>query len=378
MKQKKKHIVSVLILVAVVGVVIYSARSFGGMNEIPPEYPGKGVTETRMLSDYWPALKGTASDSEVYVFKGDNPGASALILGGTHPNEPASNLTAIVLLENVTVSEGTLFVITRANRSGFTHNNPTEGSPQNYSIPLPNGSKRVFRFGSRATNPIHQWPDPDIYSHVSGQTLSGAETRNLNRVYPGKLDGNLTEQLAYAIVQMIKKEKIDVTIDLHEASPEYPVINAIVAHDRAFEAAAIAILELDMEDLAFSLEPSPANLHGLSHRELGDATGTLAFLMETTNAIQGRLRGKTDEALIVQSKDPMYVRANQLGRLYVDFTESGHPIEERVGRHIAGISAIVSAYNMLSSGKMLTIENLPQYDEIQKKGVGSFLALPGD
>lgn len=34
-----------------------------------------------------------------------------------------------------------------------------------FTIDTPNG-ERWFRFGSRATNPHHQWPDPEIYVHA--------------------------------------------------------------------------------------------------------------------------------------------------------------------------------------------------------------------
>lgn len=76
--------------------------------------------------------------------------------------------------------------------------------------PQKNGETRTFQYGSRATNPIDQWPDPDIYTHKSsGQTLSGSETRNLNRCYPGVEDGTLSEQVAYAVTNMIKTLDID-------------------------------------------------------------------------------------------------------------------------------------------------------------------------
>ena len=51
-----------------------------------------------------------------------------------------------------------------------------------------------------------------------------------------------------------------------------------------------------MEDLDYSLEISPPSFRGLTHREWGDYSDTLAILMETANASQGRIRGKTDEA----------------------------------------------------------------------------------
>ncbi|MCP4751334.1 MAG: succinylglutamate desuccinylase/aspartoacylase family protein [Proteobacteria bacterium] len=373
----KYRISAVIVLICVALAVGFSRESFIGMRNLPPEFPGEGVTEVRRLSDYFPALAGSAGDTEIYILKGKSPGASMLILGGTHPNEAASNASAVVMMENLKVAQGALYIITKANRSGFTHNDPTEGYPQGYPIDLPDGSVRMFPFGSRATNPIHQWPDPDIYIHSSGQTLSGAETRNLNRAYPGNPDGNLTEQVAYAIVRLIKKEKIDLAVDLHEASPEYPVINAIVAHDRAFDLAAMSVMELDMEGLVFSLEPSPSNLRGLSHREWGDFTDTMAMLMESTNAVQGRLRGRTDVSLIVKAKDPYYVEAYKMGRLYVDYPEEGHPIEERVGRHVAGIKAIVDSFNALETGKSIVVEGFPGFGDLMSKGLGHFLTPAG-
>lgn len=297
-----------------------------------------------------------------------------LVLGGTHPNEPSGFLSAVLLVENASASRGTLYVIPRANNSGFTHNDPQEGAPERYTIALPDGTTRTFRYGSRATNPVHQWPDPDVYIHAaSGQTLSGSETRNLNRGYPGRLHGTLTERVCLGIASLIRAERIDLTIDLHEASPEYPVINAIVAHERAMPLASQVVLGLEFLDMKIGLEPSPKNLHGLSHRELGDYTDTLSVLMETANPSQGRLRGRTDEALVLTGKDPYYVKAQKLGRLYVPFDAAGHPIEERVARHLAGISEFILALSTEMPGKALEIEGIPGYEELQEKGLGSFL-----
>ena len=71
-----------------------------------------------------------------------------------------------------------MIIIPRANNSGFSHTDYTEGAPQRFHLKGASG-ERWFRFGSRATNPTDQWPDPDIYVHAaSGQKLSGSETRN--------------------------------------------------------------------------------------------------------------------------------------------------------------------------------------------------------
>ena len=59
----------------------------------------------------------------------------------------------------------------------------------------------------------------------------------------------MTEKIAFGIVRLIKKEEIHLSIDLHEAAPEYPVVNAIVFHENSATLAAIASMELQMEGI---------------------------------------------------------------------------------------------------------------------------------
>jgi hypothetical protein len=333
---------------------------------------GPGVTRIVKLSQWFPALRGSHADTDVYILDSGKPGGTGLVLGGTHPNEPAGYMTAILLAENAKPTAGRLLVIPHANQSAATHADPTEGAPRSFTIQGASGP-RTFSFGSRATNPVDQWPDPDIYIHAaSGQRLSGAETRNLNRAYPGRPDGTFTERLAYGITSLIRAEKVDVTVDLHEASPEYPVICAIVAHERAMPVASEAVLNLEFDGVKMGLEPSPNNLHGLSHRELGDATGTLALLMENSNPAQGRLRGRTDAQLVLTGKDRMYVKAAKLGRLFVPFDEQGWPLQLRVARHMAGLQAIFAAYSKQSPQRPVELGTLPGYDELAKNGLGAY------
>ena len=354
-------------------IAFIAGKEFKKMREPEPIVKGEGVTQVKMLSEYFPDIKGTNMDTEIYVLKGKEEGGSTLILGGTHGNEPSGLLSAVLFIENAKVDKGTVYVIPRTNNSGYTHNDPQEGSPQRFTIKTKDGD-RWFRYGSRATNPLDQWPDPDVYIHASsGQQLSGNETRNINRAYPGRLDGTSTEKAAYAIVQLIKNEKIDMTIDLHEASPEYPVINAIVAHDRAMGIASNTVMNLEFEDIAMGLEPSPVSLRGLTHRELGDFTDTYAILMETANPAQGRLRGKTNEALVVTGVDPTYVKAQKLGRLFVPFDEKGHPLDERVSRQVGSIVELMKVMGENEPEKEIIIENVPTILEIKENGIGNYL-----
>ena len=374
MKKIPKRIwtASLLCLLAA-AIIVYLGVTFTSMWQDQPIYPGPGVTEVRMLSDYNPALKGTHGDTEIYVLDSGNPGASILVLGGTHPNEPSGVVVAVTLIENCQPKTGVLYVIPRANHSAFTCTDPQEGAPMFFTIATPGGD-RTFRFGSRATNPIDQWPDSDVYVHrTSGQTLSGSETRNLNRAYPGSNTGTFTERVTYGLTEFIKTNDVKITVDLHEASPEYPTINAIVAHQDAMELASWAAMDMQLEGMKISIEASPTNLHGLSHRELGDFTDTMATLMETANASQGRLRGRTSADLVVTGVDHYYYLAGQYGALYVDFPETGIPIDERVARHICGIEQLCSAYNELGNELSIDLGDLPSYREIVAAGIGAYL-----
>lgn len=362
-----------LLLIIVAVLCTYTALDFMSMWDKDVLKPSESLTEIKMLSDYYPDLKGTAGDTEIYVFEGEKEGGSILILGGTHANEFAAYMAGITMLENADVAKGTLYVIPRTNNSAFSHNDAQEGSVHGVTLGTKSGD-RWFTFGSRASNPIHSWPDPDVYIHASsGQKLSGSETRNINRAYPGRTDGSFTEKVAFGITEFIKAENIDITVDMHEASPEYPVINATVAHETSMPLASIAMINLQLEGIDMGLEPSPINLHGLTHRELGDYTDTLPLLMETANAAQGRLRGAMTEELVIDGIDKMYVKAAQEGRLFVDFDDNGHPLEDRVGRHISGILAFTEVYTEMYPDNGIIIEGVPRLADLMEKGIQSFL-----
>jgi len=370
----KKHVSTGIIGVLIISLSIITGRSFLIQRIPEPIIAGPGVTEVRMLSDWYPGLRGSRGDTEVFILRGDEPGGSMLVLGGVHPNEPGAFITAVLLVENARPAKGTLYVIPRANRSGFTHTAPQEGHPPFFAFETASGSTRTFRFGSRLTNPLDQWPDPDIHIHAhSGQRRSGSETRNLNRGFPGVSGGTFTERIAYGITQFVREQNVTITIDLHEASPEYPVNNAMVSHERAMHLAANVVLGLEMQDITIGLEPSPPALRGLSHRELGDATNTFSVLLESANPAQGRLRGRTDVDLVLTGRCPYYVRAHALGRLFVPFDENGHPMENRVGRHMATIAEFAFVLGLEHPEYEMIIEGIPGYHELQERGIGAFL-----
>jgi hypothetical protein len=374
-KIKKNHLSATTLFFFAFILSLFSGASFLEMHKKESIHPSEGLTERRMLSFYFPELKGTPGDTDVFLFQGQKKGGNLLILGGTHPNEPAGFITALVLAENIKVSCGKVVIVPRANNSGFTHNDPQEGNPQNFFLETKEG-RRVFRYGSRLTNPIHQWPDPAIYVNPSGQKLSGTEIRNLNRCYPGKRKGYLTEKIAYGIMELIHREEIDLGLDLHEAAPEYPVINAIVFHPNSAELAAFAQMELQQYGFDLRLEASPANLRGLSHREWGDHAGIKAVLLETANASQGRLKGKPSLSLIVEGKDKNYAKASEIGRLFVHYPDEGIPLKRRVAQHLAAIVALIGCLEELEPEKIIDIQNMPSYSEVLNRGIGHFLHRP--
>jgi len=347
------------------------------LNEKEPIVEGPGVTRVAKLSDYFADLKGTALDTNIYILEGEEDGGAVMVTAGVHTNELSGVMTNVILIENAHVEKGKVILIPFANNSAFTAGHPGEAYPMRYHIKTDWGS-RWFRFGDRYTNPIHQWPDPEVYVHYpSGQSLSGFDIRNLNRTFPGKADGTITEKVGHAIMQVIEKENVDLFIDLHEAEPMYPVINTIVANQKAMDIAVIAEMNLSaFEGIKIGKEISPENLHGLTHREVGDHSRALSLLAETCDPIQDPLRGRTDEALIITGKDEFILKAAKLGLLYVPFDETGSHIDVRTGRHTSTVLEIISAFSELYPDKEIIVSDAPRYAEIIEKGVGYFLLKP--
>ncbi len=371
------HIRAILFLAVAGALAAWASAVFLAQREPEPIVPSDGLTRTGRLSDYFDGIRGGSGDSEVFFFDGDEPGATMLVLGATHGNESAGFITAVVLTENARVRKGRLIVIPRANASGLTVTDPLEGTPTTFGIPTAWGERR-FRFGSRGTNPLDQWPDPVVYlHHPSGQQLSGHEARNLNRAYPGRPDGSYMERIAFAIMELIRNEHVDIAVDLHEAAPEIPIINAVVVHEKGKDMGANAVLDLEFEGLQYSLEISPPNFRGLSHREWGDASDVYPFLMETSNPIQGRLRGPTTEALIVDGIDQRYAEAEALGRMRITYrADGGEPLKRRVGRHLQGLHAIMSAYAFDIPDNAIEVDGIPGYTDLMEHGVGAYLNQP--
>jgi predicted deacylase len=342
-----------------------------------PVVPGPSVARVAKLSQYFQGIRGTMNDLNVYVLEGKEPGGAVLILGGTHPEEPAGRLAAWILAENAVLAKGRLFVILSASRSASTVTRIGGAYPPDFTIPTAWGGQK-FRMGDRWSNPLDQWPDPEVYIHFpTRQQLAYMDIRNLNRAFPGRPNGTLTERTCYAICELIRKEKIDLEIDLHEAELQYPVISTIVAHQKGADLAALASMMLSSnEGFAIGVESSPQALRGLSHREIGDHTDAVSLLLEAPEPFLDATRGRTDRELLLTGKDEFIVRAGKRGLLFEKIDERGWPIDVRVGRHCSTILQILETWSEDKPGRAVVLSGVPKYADVIKNSTGAYLKDP--
>ena len=184
-----------------------SGKAFYDHRHLPePVVIGPGVTRVVRLSEYNPTIRGTANDANLYILEGREPGGTVFVFGGTHAEEPAGRLAAWLLVEHATLTRGRLIVSLSANRSASTVTRPSAAYPATFTIPTAWGGQ-TFRMGDRFTNPLDQWPDPEVFIHYpSGQYLAYVDVRNLNRAFPGRPNGTLTERTTWAFMEMIRRE----------------------------------------------------------------------------------------------------------------------------------------------------------------------------
>ena len=358
---------------AVAGYLFWEHRNYK-----EPVVVSEYITEVKKLSDYFDGVKGTTNDSNVYIFDSGVEGGTYLIWGSTHPEEPAGVMTAALLVENLKVTQGKVIIIDRENNSASTNTRVGEAYPRFFTYETDWGTK-VWRFGDRHANQLDSWPDPEVYIHYpSGQTLANVDIRNTNRNWPGKANGLLTERTNYAVMQLIEQEGVDMTLDLHEAELEYTVENTIVVHEKGQSVAAMVSMMLTAEtfDVPVGMEFSPTALHGLSHREVGDWSDAAPYLVEVAEPMLDRIRGITDEELLMSGKDRFVMMAGDRGLLYAPIDESGWPIEKRVARHVAVATKIIEVNNSVNPDQTILIEGIPTYEEIMENGLAPYYHNP--
>ena len=183
--------------------------------------------------------------------------------------------------------------------------------------------------------------------------------------------------MAFALTELVRKEKASMTVDLHEARPMNPIVNCIIADERAAEIGAMGVMDLAAVGIKIRLEPSPKKLRGMTHRELGEFTPTLAILMETANPVLDKLHGRLDESLVLKGQDDFLQRADTRRLLYAPYGDKGYPLKMRVGRHLTAFSTLVQIMSELHPENRVEIENIPDHEALQQKDVGAFLRPAG-
>jgi len=361
-----------LLLLALSGISFYQSR-----NLEEPVVLSPGVTKVGKLSDYFAGLKDSVNDSNVYILEGEEEGATMLVLGGTHPEEPAGRLAAWLFAENGMMEKGRLILVLSANRSATTVTRIGGAYPPDYTIPTEFGGRR-FRMGDRWSNPLDQWPDPEVYIHYpSRQNLAYVDIRNLNRTWPGRPNGTLTEKTCHGLMELIRREGVDIFIDLHEAELQYPVISTIVTHESGQELATfVSMMLTDMEGFNMGMEFSPKNLHGLSHREVGDFSDAISLLFEAPEPFLDATRGRTDRELLLTGRDEFVVKAGKHGLLFEKIDSDGWPIDVRVGRHTSSILQTMESWTEEHPDRPLLCLQVPRYAEIVENGTGHYLRNP--
>lgn len=377
LQQNTKKIIALVIALAVIipaSIQLRRHRSYR-----VPVVIGPGVTEVINLSRYSPSLKGTMADTKIYVMKGKEPGGKILIMANTHANEPAGLLAALIFIENGVVEKGTVYIIPQFNNSAGRTTRPGDGYPLYFEIKTDWGKKR-FRMGDRVAAPLDQWPDPDVYIHYpSRQLLSYIDVRNTNRTWPGRPGGPLMERVTFGAMELMRRENIDLAVDLHGAETMFPVTNCIVAPEKSIRLATMASLTVKArEGFDNHVEPSPSGFRGLSHREIGDYSDTLPFLLEAPIPFLDQPTGPKTEKLLLNGKDPFLLNLSKKGKLFVPYDESGWPMEKRVGQHCSVIMELIRQYSKRFPERTLEIKNIPLYKDVVENGVGHYFHNPAE
>ncbi len=338
---------------------------------------GPGVTRVVGLSNYGPRLRGTIGDTLVFVLEGKEEGGKALVMANTHANEPEGLLAALVMIENAVVEQGTLFIIPQFNHSASRNTKPGDGYPLYFRIPTGWGIK-TFRMGNRDASPLDQWPDPDVYIHYPDrQLLSFIDARNTNRTWPGRPNGLLMERVTHAAMELMRQEKVDIAIDIHGAETMFPVTNCIVAPEKSTRIATMAALTVKAkEGFDSHVEPSPVGFRGLSHREIGDHSETMPFLLEAPIPFLDQPTGPKTEKLLLDGRDPFLLSLARKKKLFVPYDESGWPLEKRVGQHCSLTLEILRQYGRRDTERAIIVRNVPTYADIVKNGVGYYFHDP--
>ena len=149
---------------------------------------GNGKEEPQNVVTYesHKIMEGTTLETEVFVFTSTIEGPTIFITGGTHGDEVAGWKAAEKLITKEYYEKfiGTVIVIPYLNKL--------------------------------ACELEQRYPGVSSKGSYNGETYS-----DLNRAFPGKEDGTITEKLAYAICEEVKRYSPQYVVDLHESRGSY-------------------------------------------------------------------------------------------------------------------------------------------------------------
>jgi hypothetical protein len=186
------------------------------------------------------------------------------------------------------------------------------------------------------------------------------------------------ERVTDAAMRMLKQEGVDIAIDVHGAETMFPVTNCIVAPERSMRIATMASMTVTaMEGFENHVEPSPHGFRGLSHREIGDYSETLPFLLEAPFPFLDQPTGPKTADLLLNGRDPFLLSLARQNKLFVPYDESGWPVAKRVGQHCSMTLEIINQYSVKNADRALRLSNVPRYADVVKEGVGFYLHNPG-
>lgn len=160
--------------------------SCGGLETSPSDSIQVSDSETVEVSstqeitntvETWKILEDSIYETTVYKFTSNVPGKKCVIVGGIHGDEVAGWKAALILKEKRDFI-GEVLIVPQANIFAC---------------------KRNERYPGR------------------GDAVNGITYKDLNRHFPGKADGNVTQQIAHAISETVINFDPDIVVDLHES-----------------------------------------------------------------------------------------------------------------------------------------------------------------
>jgi hypothetical protein len=185
------------------------------------------------------------------------------------------------------------------------------------------------------------------------------------------------EKVTYGAMQIIRKENVDIAIDIHGAETMFPVTNCIVAPKKSMRIATMTSLTVKArEHFDNHVEPSPSGFRGLSHREIGDYSEALPFLLEAPIPFLDQPTGPKTVALMLDGKDPFLLKLAKDRKLFVPYDETGWAMAKRVGQHCSVVLEIAKQYSRKAGDRAISITNVPRYAEVVKNGVGYYYRDP--